>query len=104
MLTTVQERLHTFWDEEKEFGAGVLWRWWEWIGGGVFLEDLGLLQHGQLTLPTPQLLPPSSFHLLLKSHNAATMRDDFESTAFACEICFETPKGRKVRIVVATAY
>lgn len=39
------------WDEERDLlgeGAGVLWKWWEWVGSGEFMVDLGLIKDGQL--------------------------------------------------------
>jgi hypothetical protein len=39
------------WFEDKEMtgeGSGVLWRWWEWVGGGEFLADLGAMNGDQL--------------------------------------------------------
>lgn len=51
MLVRVQERLAEMWSEEKDAageGSGVVWRWWEWIGSGDFLDDLKLLQDGTL--------------------------------------------------------
>ncbi len=46
-------------------------------------------------LSAPPRLPPSTFHLLLKAHDAAVARADFEGTAFPCAICFENRKGKQ---------
>lgn len=47
-LAAIQSRLNGMWEEEKSAsgeaeGNGVLWRWWEWVGGGEFLVDLGMM-------------------------------------------------------------
>lgn len=50
-LQAVQDKLRAMWAEEKESmgeGAGVLWRWWEWVGTGEFLVDLGLMDGSDL--------------------------------------------------------
>lgn len=46
-LVEIEHRLETMWTEDKETageGSGVIWRWWEWIGSGECLSDLGLLK------------------------------------------------------------
>ncbi|GMK54875.1 hypothetical protein CspeluHIS016_0114610 [Cutaneotrichosporon spelunceum] len=97
VLTLAQERLRQLWEEEASSGdgVGVLWSWWDWLGNGHFLEDAGLLVDHTLTLSTPPHLPPSTFHLLLKAHDTAIARADFEGTAFPCAVCFENRKGKK---------
>jgi E3 ubiquitin-protein ligase RNF14 len=98
VLAKVGARLQEHWEEENELGGegtGVIWRWWDWVSSATFLDELGILSDGTLTLSTPHFLPPSSFHLALKSHNASVLRTDFEDTAFPCGICFENPKGSK---------
>jgi E3 ubiquitin-protein ligase RNF14 len=50
-LARLEDRVREFWEEEKAVvgeGAGVIWRWWEWIGAGEFLTDLGYIADGQL--------------------------------------------------------
>jgi E3 ubiquitin-protein ligase RNF14 len=50
-LETVIGKLKGLWEEEKEIageGQGVLWRWWEWVGTGEFLTELGFIKDGQL--------------------------------------------------------
>jgi E3 ubiquitin-protein ligase RNF14 len=45
-LQAVQNKLGVMWAEEKEAmgeGAGVLWKWWDWIGTGEFLTELGMM-------------------------------------------------------------
>lgn len=51
ILAHVQERLAVLWKDEAigGEGIGVLWSWWEWIGSGSFLEDLGLIVDHVLT-------------------------------------------------------
>lgn len=51
VLANVQERLAVLWADEAAGGqgVGVLWSWWEWVGSGQFLEDLGLLVDHTLT-------------------------------------------------------
>lgn len=51
VLAQVQERLGTLWTDEAGGGegVGVIWSWWEWIGSGAFLEDLGLIVDHELT-------------------------------------------------------
>ncbi|CAK9785861.1 hypothetical protein CC85DRAFT_206438 [Cutaneotrichosporon oleaginosum] len=97
VLTCAQERLGKFWADEAVGGecVGVLWSWWEWLASGEFLIEVGLLADQALVLSTPPRLPPSTFHLLLKKHDAAVARADFEETAFSCAICFENRKGKK---------
>jgi E3 ubiquitin-protein ligase RNF14 len=54
-LTELEGRILTMWAEDKEMtgeGSGVIWRWWEWIGSGEFLSDLGLLQGDTLRYVT----------------------------------------------------
>ena len=51
LLGKVENRMIELWEEEKAVlgeGAGVMWRWWEWIGVGDFLTDLGCIEHGEL--------------------------------------------------------
>jgi E3 ubiquitin-protein ligase RNF14 len=39
------------WAEERDIsgeGAGILWKWWDWVANGDFLEDLGLMKNGEL--------------------------------------------------------
>lgn len=43
----IERRLGMMWSEDKEIageGSGVIWRWWEWIGSGECLSDIGLLK------------------------------------------------------------
>jgi E3 ubiquitin-protein ligase RNF14 len=43
----IDQRITAMWSEDREAageGSGVIWRWWEWIGSGECLSDLGLLQ------------------------------------------------------------
>ena len=42
-LSSVQRRIAQMWAEDKagsDEGAGVIWKWWDWIGTGEFLADL----------------------------------------------------------------
>jgi len=105
-------RLETMWSEDKELageGSGVIWRWWEWIGSGECLLDLGLLKDDVLryvTHRTPRVqtnadrlrpvgeTPMSTFYTTLKTYNASQMQSDFEKTAFSCGICLEDRKGK----------
>jgi E3 ubiquitin-protein ligase RNF14 len=51
----IEHRLETMWSEDKELageGSGVIWRWWEWIGSGECLSDLGLLKNDVLRYVT----------------------------------------------------
>ncbi|BEJ11475.1 hypothetical protein CspHIS471_0108970 [Cutaneotrichosporon sp. HIS471] len=97
VVTLAQERLGQLWAAEASGGdgVGVLWSWWEWLGNGDFLAEAGLLADHTLTLSTPPRLPPSTFHLLLKTHDTAVARANFEGTAFPCAICFENRKGKQ---------
>lgn len=108
----IEHRLETMWREDKELageGSGVIWRWWEWIGSGECLSDLGLLKGDVLlyvTLRTPRVqtnadslrpvgeTPMSTFYTALKTYNASQMQSDFEKTAFSCGICLEDRKGK----------
>lgn len=96
-LNSIQERLASYWREERELsgeGSGVIWKWWEWIGTGEFLSDLGLLHGDQLHLSTSPTIAPSTCHTLLKTYNAAQLHSSFEATAFSCSICLENRKGK----------
>lgn len=108
----IEHRLETMWSEDKELageGSGVIWRWWEWIGSGECLTDLGLLKDDVLRYATlvsswemadkDRLrpvgeTPMSTFYTALKTYNASQMQSDFEKTAFSCGICLEDRKGK----------
>jgi len=50
-LTRIQEKLFHLWEEDKAVageGSGVLWKWWEWVGSGEFLNDLDYMKGGEL--------------------------------------------------------
>lgn len=50
-LVKVENRIKDLWEEEHAIageGAGVIWRWWEWIGLGEFLTDLGYIDGGHM--------------------------------------------------------
>jgi len=52
----IEQRIVEMWSEDREAageGSGVIWRWWEWIGSGEFLSDLGLLQDDTLRYVDP---------------------------------------------------
>ncbi|KAI9635251.1 uncharacterized protein MKK02DRAFT_27103 [Dioszegia hungarica] len=96
-LQAVQNKLGVMWTEEKEAmseGSGVLWKWWDWIGTGEFLAELGMMDSELSRLSVPPALPLSIFHTLLKTYNAAQLNSSFEQTAFSCTICFENRKGK----------
>ncbi|ORY23205.1 hypothetical protein BCR39DRAFT_362763 [Naematelia encephala] len=96
-LGKIQEKLREMWKEDKELvgeGAGVLWRWWEWVASGDFFSDLDLLKGDTLELSVPPLIAPSTFHTSLKTYNAQQLHSSFESTAFSCSICMENRKGK----------
>jgi E3 ubiquitin-protein ligase RNF14 len=108
----IEHRLETMWSEDKELageGSGVIWRWWEWIGSGECLSDLGLLKDDALRYVTRCTsknqtnadrlrpvgeTPMSTFYTALKTYNASQMQSDFEKTAFSCGICLEDRKGK----------
>ena len=46
------------------------------------------------SLAVPPMIPPSTFHTLLKSFNASQVHSSFERTAFSCSICLENRKGK----------
>ncbi|WVQ97419.1 hypothetical protein IAU59_004532 [Kwoniella sp. CBS 9459] len=97
ILKSVTNKLSQFWEEEKEAcgeGMGVIWKWWEWVGTGEFMSELGLIQDGTLHLSVPPMITPSTFHTLLKTYNAGQIHSDFERTAFSCSICLENRKGK----------
>lgn len=57
VLATITNKLGALWDEERDSnstlgepaeGVGVLWRWWEWVANGEFLQELGMLQDNTL--------------------------------------------------------
>lgn len=57
VLAHMQDRLVRMWAEDKELageGAAVVWRWWEWVGSGDFLQEIGMLQDGVLRWVPPQ--------------------------------------------------
>lgn len=116
-LQAVKIKLEQMWTEEKEAmgeGAGVLWRWLDWVGSGEFLTELGMLGSELryvarstivdfsegcscadiIRLSVPPSLPVSTFHTLLKTYNATQLHSSFEQTAFSCTICFENRKGK----------
>nr|XP_018267239.1 uncharacterized protein I303_01224 [Kwoniella dejecticola CBS 10117]OBR89397.1 hypothetical protein I303_01224 [Kwoniella dejecticola CBS 10117] len=96
-LRSIQDKLVEMWEEEKELngeGIGILWRWWEWVGSGEFLNDLGMFNGSSLELSVPPMTTPSTFHTMLKSYNASQIHTDFEQTAFSCSICLENRKGK----------
>ncbi|EIW72764.1 hypothetical protein TREMEDRAFT_24487 [Tremella mesenterica DSM 1558] len=88
-------KMATMWREEVSDGEGmeVIFRWWDWVANGDFLEEFGLLVDGRLKLSVPPMIPVSTFHTLLKSHNAAQVHSEFQSTAYSCSICFENRMG-----------
>jgi E3 ubiquitin-protein ligase RNF14 len=108
----IEHRLENMWSEDKELageGSGVIWRWWEWIGSGECLLDLGLLKDDVLRYVPPASCqemadkdrlrpvgetPMSTFYTALKTYNASQMQSDFEKTAFSCGICLEDRKGK----------
>jgi E3 ubiquitin-protein ligase RNF14 len=56
-LATTTNKLGALWEEERDStgtlvepaeGVGVLWRWWEWVANGEFLQELGMLQDDTL--------------------------------------------------------
>ncbi|WWD17839.1 hypothetical protein CI109_102283 [Kwoniella shandongensis] len=97
VLKDVQDKLNELWTEETEIGGegmGVLWKWWEWVGNGEFLSDLGMIKGDTVELSVPSMLTPSAFHTSLKSYNAGQIHSDFEQTAFSCSICLENRKGK----------
>jgi E3 ubiquitin-protein ligase RNF14 len=50
-LTKLSTKLGEMWIEEKEMsgeGQGVLWKFWDWVGSGDFLYEVGLLSDGVL--------------------------------------------------------
>ena len=115
MLVKVQERLVQIWEEENDAGgesSGALWKWWEWVGSGDFLSGLELIEGGELqyvhhleqalhrtnrsssSLSVSPLIPPSTFHTLLRTYNATQLHSSFEVTAFSCSICLENRKGK----------
>jgi E3 ubiquitin-protein ligase RNF14 len=56
----IERRLGMMWGEDKEIageGSGVIWRWWEWIGSGECLTDLGLLKEDTLRYVDPHCVP-----------------------------------------------
>ncbi|WWC86300.1 uncharacterized protein L201_001173 [Kwoniella dendrophila CBS 6074] len=96
-LKQVQDKLIEMWNEEKEVcgeGIGIIWKWWEWVGTGEFLSDLGMFKGSSLELSVPPIIPPSTFHTMLKTYNASQIHSDFEKTAFSCSICLENRKGK----------
>ncbi|WVW82357.1 hypothetical protein I302_104364 [Kwoniella bestiolae CBS 10118] len=96
-LRQVQDKLQEMWEEEKKGfgeGVGVIWKWWEWVGNGDFLTDLGMFNGPALELSIPPMLTPSTFHTMLKTYNASQLHSDFEKTAFSCSICLENRKGK----------
>ncbi|WVQ62143.1 uncharacterized protein L199_000281 [Kwoniella botswanensis] len=99
-LRSIQDKLSEMWEEEGEIyggegqGVGVIWKWWEWIGNGDFLTDLGMFNGPILELSVPPMLTPSTFHTMLKTYNASQLHSDFEKTAFSCSICLENRKGK----------
>ena len=51
VLYKIGSKIEELWLEDRDVtgeGNGIIWAWWEWIGSGQFLEDLDLLQNGQL--------------------------------------------------------
>ncbi|KAK4688333.1 E3 ubiquitin-protein ligase RNF14, partial [Tremellales sp. Uapishka_1] len=111
-LKAIKDRIGELWAEEAALGgegAGVIWRFWEWLEHGDFLVDLGIYKNGvvryapsaspfyMLTtarLAVPPMIPPSTLHTLLKSHNAKCLHSSFAQTAFSCAICLENRKGK----------
>lgn len=50
-LAQVQDKISQMWTDDKEMtgeGSAVVWKWWEWIGSGEFLVDLGMMKNGVL--------------------------------------------------------
>lgn len=113
VVKSLETRLSSMWEEEREAlggeGAGVVWRWWEWVGTGEFLSELGMMHDGRLrwipclllgfllittSLTVPPALLPSSLYAALRSHDAQQLHGEFEKTAFSCSICLENRKGK----------
>jgi E3 ubiquitin-protein ligase RNF14 len=45
VLSHVVDKMRSVWQEDMDAmreGSGVVWRWWEWVGTGDFLSELGL--------------------------------------------------------------
>ncbi|CAD6568962.1 MAG: translation termination inhibitor protein itt1 [Tremellales sp. Tagirdzhanova-0007] len=60
-LKQLQDILVEMWQEEKALigeGTGILWRWCDWVGNGIFLSDRGAMK-GALATDIAQN-PPSS--------------------------------------------
>ena len=50
-LKQLQDILVEMWQEEKALigeGTGILWRWCDWVGNGIFLSDRGAMKGGEL--------------------------------------------------------
>lgn len=77
-LRAVQDKLPELWVHEP-----VLWSWWEWVGTGSFLSDLGI---DLSSLPTDVQARIANF-------DADATQAEFLDQAFACGICFESKKG-----------
>ncbi|KAI0995022.1 hypothetical protein K3495_g13158, partial [Podosphaera aphanis] len=93
----IEQRIVDMWSEDREAageGSGVIWRWWEWIGSGEFLSDLGLLQGDTLRLQPGANTLMSTFYTALKAYDASQTQFDFARTAFSCGICLEDRKGK----------
>lgn len=45
VLAHVADRMRTMWQEEIDASgesSGVVWKWWEWVGTGDFLSEVGV--------------------------------------------------------------
>ena len=50
-LGKLSDRIQELWEEEQAIageGAGVIWRWWDWIGLGEFLTELEYIENNHL--------------------------------------------------------
>ena len=50
-LGKLSDRIQELWEGEQAIageGAGVIWRWWDWIGLGEFLTELEYIENNQL--------------------------------------------------------
>ncbi|EKD01162.1 regulation of translational termination-related protein [Trichosporon asahii var. asahii CBS 8904] len=77
-LRAVQDKLPELFQNEP-----VLWSWWEWVGDGSFLSELGI------NLAT---LPPE-VQVKIADFDADASQAEFLDQAYACGICFESKKG-----------
>lgn len=45
-------------------------------------------------MSVPPMIPPSTFHTMLKTYNAQQLHSSFAGTAYSCSICLENRKGK----------